>query len=277
MEELALKNQEGRSGKVAVVALSGVAIAASLYFGKKAYAKYKASRTELVVAPVEEESEIMRDILLAKQLVEEANEVARSHGLPTTDDRTAMAVVEEAKIVAKETKDDLVKTILGMTELELDQAIMRGFVPEDEAIQIVEAPPTHSIFQEFVWDWEEVRASRQGKLVYVMHEDEFFEDERGYTQYTLTYYALDNTLADQNDRPIYNVTDVLGVTFEKDFGKGTNQEDVQYIRNEFLKAEYEVIRANQTYSEAILGIDQSMEDYPVKKAPRKSERDWDQE
>ena len=270
LEEVLIPAQNRRA-KVATVGAAVVGVAAIAYFGKKAWDRYKDSRTEVVVEPVEEESEIMRDILLAKKLVDEANEVAREHGIPTTDERQAVAVQEAAEMAAQGTKESLVKTILGMSEIELDEAICRGFDKVDVT------PPTIDLFADVEWDWDAAKAERTGKLVYILHEDEFFQNERDYTQDTLTYYVGDHALADQNDRPIYNVAEVLGGTFTNDFGKGTNQEDVQYVRNEYLKAEYEVVRAEQSYSEAVLGVDQTMEDYPVKKIARKTKREWDEE
>ena len=255
---------QNRRGQIAVaVAVTGVALTAAAYFGKKAYTRFKANRPETSLPPGgdsdQSESEIMQDILLA---VSEAD-------IPPVDidDHVNHTTVDEYKReVVGALKAEMVNTILGMTEAQLDEALMRGDDREEE-------PETHNIFEPVTWDWEQVKADRKGKLVYILHEDEFFQDERGYTQDTLTYYNGDHTLADPADRPIYNTTEVLGLNFLEDFGVGTNQDDVQYIRNEYLKAEYEVVNTSVSYSEAVLGLDAS--DIPETK--RKARPDWDQE
>ena len=272
----ATKSLTGRAVTVGVVA---VAVGAVAYFGKKAFRRYQDSRVEQVVPPADEDSEIMQDILRAKELIAEANEVAIAHGIPTTDayvdpippgnDPGNYTSVDEFKAeVVDVLKAEMVNTIMGMTEEQLDSALMsRVEVPEEEE--------THSIFAEVEWDHAQVAKERKGKDVYVLHEDEFFQDERGYTQDTLMYYSGDYTLADPHDRPIYNSTEVLGTDFMNQFGQGTNQEDVLYIRNETLKAEYEVVLAGGSYAEEILGVDASDEDRPVKRVARS--KDWEEQ
>jgi hypothetical protein len=272
----ATKSLTGRAVTVGVVA---VAVGAVAYFGKKAFRRYQDSRVEQVVPPADEDSEIMQDILRAKELIAEANEVAIAHGIPTTDayvdpippgnDPGNYTSVDEFKAeVVDVLKAEMVNTIMGMTEEQLDSALM-------SRVEVPEEAETHSIFAEVEWDHAQVAKERKGKDVYVLHEDEFFQDERGYTQDTLMYYSGDYTLADPHDRPIYNSTEVLGTDFMNQFGQGTNQEDVLYIRNETLKAEYEVVLAGGSYAEEILGVDASDEDRPVKRVARS--KDWEEQ
>lgn len=272
----ATKSLTGRAVTVGVVA---VAVGAVAYFGKKAFQRYQDSRVEQVVPPADEDSEIMQDILRAKELVAEANAVAIEHGIPTTDayvdpippgnDPGNYTSVDEFKAeVVDVLKAEMVNTIMGMTEDQLDSALM-------SRVEVPEEVETHSIFAEVEWDHAQVAKERKGKDVYVLHEDEFFQDERGYSQDTLMYYSGDYTLADPHDRPIYNSTEVLGTDFMNQFGQGTNQEDVLYIRNETLKAEYEVVLAGGSYAEEILGVDASDEDRPVKRVVRS--KDWEEQ
>lgn len=272
----ATKSLTGRAVTVGVVA---VAVGAVAYFGKKAFRRYQDSRVEQVVPPADEDSEIMQDILRAKELIAEADEVAIAHGIPTTDayvdpippgnDPGNYTSVDEFKAeVVDVLKAEMVNTIMGMTEEQLDSALM-------SRVEVPEEAETHSIFAEVEWDHAQVAKERKGKDVYVLHEDEFFQDERGYTQDTLMYYSGDYTLADPHDRPIYNSTEVLGTDFMNQFGQGTNQEDVLYIRNETLKAEYEVVLAGGSYAEEILGVDASDEDRPVKRVARS--KDWEEQ
>lgn len=270
--EETLETTKSLTGRAVTVGAVVVAVGAVAYFGKKAFRRYQDSRVEQVVPPVAEDSEIMQDILRAKELIAEANEVAVKHDLPTTDsyvDPGNYTSVDEFKAeVVEVLKSEMVNTIMGMTEEQLDEALM-------SRVEVEEVEETHSIFAEVEWDHQQAAKERKGKSVYVLHEDEFFQDERGYTQDTLMYYSGDYTLADPHDRPIYNTTEVLGTDFMNEFGKGTNQEDVLYIRNENLKAEYEVVLASGTYAEDILGVDASDEDRPARRLTRS--RDWDEQ
>jgi len=276
--EETLETTKSLKGRAVTIGAVVVAVGAVAYFGKKAFRRYQDSRVEQVVPPLAEDSEIMQDILRTKALVAEANKDAVKHDPPTIDayvdpippgnDPGNYTSVDEFKAeVVEVLKSEMVNTIMGMTEEQLDEALM-------SRVEVEEVEETHSIFAEVEWDHQQVAKERKGKSVYVLHEDEFFQDERGYTQDTLMYYSGDYTLVDPHDRPIYNTTEVLGTDFMNEFGKGTNQEDVLYIRNETLKAEYEVVLVNGTYAEEILGVDASDVELPERRLTRS--KDWEE-
>lgn len=103
------------------------------------------------------------------------------------------------------------------------------------------------------WDWETENLARTTLEPYVLHKDEFYgEEKEGYTQTTLTYYAGDDILVDENDRPIYNHIAVIG---PMRFGHGSDQLSVFYVRNDSLKAEYEVVLDEGLYSVEVLGLE----------------------
>ncbi len=93
---------------------------------------------------------------------------------------------------------------------------------------------------------------RSDKQPYVLHKDEFFADENGYSQITLTYYAGDNILVDESDVPIYNHVDVVGDLL---FGHGSGDPKTVYIRNDKQHAEYEVLHDEGLYSQEVLGLE----------------------
>lgn len=100
------------------------------------------------------------------------------------------------------------------------------------------------------WNYEEEVAQRSEDEPYVLHRDEFFEEEKGYAQITVTYYAGDEILTDDNDSPIYNHHDVIG---DLRFGHGSNDPKVFYVRNDKRHAEYEVVYDPGLYSVEVLG------------------------
>ena len=103
------------------------------------------------------------------------------------------------------------------------------------------------------WNYEKETMTRTPGEPYVIHVDEFQGDEMGYdSQSTLTYYEKDGILTDEQNVPIYNPHQVVG---ELKFGHGSNDPNVVYIRNEKMKAEYEVLRDPSSYELEVLGYD----------------------
>lgn len=111
---------------------------------------------------------------------------------------------------------------------------------------------TKSIFADDDWDYEKEKASRSPDKPYVIHKDEFYAEELDYTQTTLTYYAGDNIMVDEDDSPIYNHDTITGPL---PFGHGSGSKTVVHIRNDKLKAEYEVIFDPGLYSVEVLGLE----------------------
>jgi len=115
-------------------------------------------------------------------------------------------------------------------------------------------PVQQSIFAETTseWNYEHELEMRDEARPYIIHKDEFYGEERGYSQTTLTYYAGDNIMVDEEDSPVYNHNIVVG---ELVFGHGSGDPNVVYIRNAARKAEYEVLFDPGLYSTEVLGLD----------------------
>lgn len=105
------------------------------------------------------------------------------------------------------------------------------------------------------WDHEKEVASRTTEAPYVITVIEYSANETGYYQSTLNYYKGDDILCDPTDTPIYNKDKIVG---DLKFGHGSNDPSVVYIRNDTLKAEYEVLLEPGHYTVQVLG--QEMED-----------------
>jgi hypothetical protein len=102
------------------------------------------------------------------------------------------------------------------------------------------------------WDYVSELAKRVEDIPYILHKDEFYADERGYTQTTLTYYSGDDIMVDEEDSPVYNHTTVVGELF---FGHGSGDPNVVYVRNAERKAEYEILFDPGLYSIEVLGLE----------------------
>lgn len=102
------------------------------------------------------------------------------------------------------------------------------------------------------WDYETEVRNRTEDAPYVLHKDEFYGEESGYTQVTLTYYAGDQILCDEDDSPVYNHELITGPLL---FGHGSNDPNVVHIRNDKRKAEYEILFDPGLYSVDVLGLE----------------------
>lgn len=106
------------------------------------------------------------------------------------------------------------------------------------------------------WDADAEAANRSTDAPYILHKDEYWREELGYTQTTLTYYEGDNVLVDQEEVPIYSHESIVGPLM---FGHGSNDQNVFYVRNDKLRAEYEIIRDRGHYAIEVLGLEQEQE------------------
>lgn len=115
----------------------------------------------------------------------------------------------------------------------------------------------HNVFAESDSDWnyeEEIerRALLDPRLPYVLHKDEFFADEKDYTQSTLTYYEGDGILSDEEGKPIYNFDSIIGPLR---FGHGSGDPNVFYVRNDRTQGEFEILRDPGLFSVEVLGLE----------------------
>jgi uncharacterized protein YneF (UPF0154 family) len=110
---------------------------------------------------------------------------------------------------------------------------------------------------------EEV-ASRDITQPYVISADEYAENEFGFEQETVTYYAGDKVLCDSRDRSIDDAPRTVGDQNLRKFGHLSGDPRVVYIRNHKFNLELEVVLDEGKYSVTVLGFDDS----PVQGARR---------
>lgn len=126
-------------------------------------------------------------------------------------------------------------------------------------------PEISNVFEEYKtgWDWDIETMQREDNNIYVIHYDEFVNNESNYTQETLTYYSGDDILTDQMNTPIYDYQKMTG---ELRFGHGSKDENVVFIRNDEIHMEWEILREEGKYQIEVLGydIEQEYEDSDLK-------------
>lgn len=104
------------------------------------------------------------------------------------------------------------------------------------------------------WDYEAELQNRDPQHPYVIHRDEFFNDEFGIQEIsspqTYTYYKGDQVLVDERDVPIPDAEERVGPLL---FGHGSGDSAIFYVRNERLSEEYEIVEDDGYYQVTVLG------------------------
>jgi len=100
------------------------------------------------------------------------------------------------------------------------------------------------------WDYNKELKNR-GSEPYVIHVDEFGEDD--YSTASFTYFVVDETLCDdERNEPFEGDIDaIFGSENIKQFGHGSKDPNVVYIRNPKTVEDYEILRFNGSYLESI--------------------------
>lgn len=122
----------------------------------------------------------------------------------------------------------------------------------------VVAPPPPVVLQrdkpkEAGWDYPSEVADRTKERPFVIHQDEFSQDEATYSKVAYTYYAIDDVLIDNEDsEPLPHADLIVGQDNLK-FGHGSDDVDVVYVRNDRLEIDMEINRIARSYEEDVLG------------------------
>lgn len=104
------------------------------------------------------------------------------------------------------------------------------------------------------WDYEEEIKHRSKDEPYVIHRDEFFEDddEFDYRQVSLTYYEGDDMMVDDQNAPVYNYSNAIGPL---KFGHGSGEANIFYVRNPKLRMDYEIVKNDGHYAVEVMGLE----------------------
>ena len=104
------------------------------------------------------------------------------------------------------------------------------------------------------WDYGVELSKRTNNRPYIIHQDEFAQREEGYSQVTFSYYAADGVLTDEDESPVDNPDEAVGLDNLGNFGHGADDYHVLYIRNDRLEIDYEVCLLAASYGETVQGL-----------------------
>lgn len=199
--------------------------------------------------------------------------------------RNAVTVVPaEPKIVAEQLQIDFDENGISVTSIITDEHVAEllrsgsinngsiGFadvpVPEElvggtfqlpePAVEETPEPAVVNIFaiDDPDWDYDAELNTRSNAEPYVLHKDEFFNEEMGFRQTTVTYYAGDDIMSDEQETPVYDYNKLMGPL---KWGHGSGDPNVVYIRNEKTRHEWEVVLHTGRYEVEVLGNEYEQE------------------
>lgn len=87
---------------------------------------------------------------------------------------------------------------------------------------------------------------------YIISIEEFCEDYRHYDKISVTYFEDGETLIDDAEEVISDNDLVIGDENLKHFGVGSQSDDILYVRNPMLEADFEVAREPRSYLECVV-------------------------
>lgn len=103
-------------------------------------------------------------------------------------------------------------------------------------------------------EWLKSVENRDTSKPYIISEEEFSLENRHFDKVTLGYFVEDDTLVDDQDRPIDDAERSIGSDALMNFGLYSGDPNIVFVRNEQVSIDYEVVRDERSYQEVILGI-----------------------
>lgn len=167
-----------------------------------------------------------------------------------TDEKTESVLVGEAARALHDYRGESDAA----REVNEELAAQSGEVPPATTVvvnNIFQNPPEVDTTEE--WDYEAEVRNRTEEAPYIITDEEFFQNEKEYEQFNLTYFEGDDVVADQADVPMENSDKILGESNLR-FGYGSKDHNTVYVRNDSLEAEYEIVRSTGKYSEEVAGF-----------------------
>lgn len=94
------------------------------------------------------------------------------------------------------------------------------------------------------------RSTRDSARPYIIDLSEYVNNDTLYNNNTLTYFEGDGVLVDDQMIPISNINQVVG-NDNLQFGNGSDDINVVYIRNEELEVDFEIVRTDELFAHEV--------------------------
>ena len=106
------------------------------------------------------------------------------------------------------------------------------------------------------WDYAKELSQRSNDHPYILHQDEFRASETGYEKVVYTWYDRDNVLTDEDEDPLANPDDIVGMENLTKFGHGADDKRALFVRNDKMETEFEICYVDASYEETREGLKQ---------------------
>lgn len=227
----------------------GVGAAVGFYFG------YKFNREKIraeAYKDAEFEVNQLREVYLKK------TETLAREG--SRDETTVI----EGEVPEKPALDDVVES-LGYREVAIPERPLAppvpildvADVPEGALEDLPENPVGTSKSRDAGWNYEQELLHRTPEAPYVIHQNEYEHSNQEYSKVEYNYYRIDETLTDSEDDHVVTDAEAVVGSANLKFGHGSDDVNVVYVRNDHLELDMQITRLNQSFEEAILGLDRS--------------------
>jgi hypothetical protein len=117
------------------------------------------------------------------------------------------------------------------------------------------AESLQNVFTEHGDNWDLEKQSRSEDEPYILHVDEFMQNDGDHTQVELTYYEVDGILADEREEHMDDPEKFIGDGQLLKFGYQSEDPNVVYIRNELLAMDFCIKKNTGSYKKQVLGFD----------------------
>jgi hypothetical protein len=97
---------------------------------------------------------------------------------------------------------------------------------------------------------------------HIITQEEFMQNDSEYIQSTLTFYKIDNVLTDERENVIEELNETVGAKNMVKFGNNSSDPNVVHIRNGRLQMEFEVCLSDNSYRQAVMGMEEEPPDLP---------------
>lgn len=262
-----------RDPRVVIAATAVVSLAAGVFVGyKAAIKKLEPKYAALADAEIQEAREHYQKI-------------HKKDAYPTVADAVADLIppTEVAANNALEAYSGMHKVVartVEITENEHGIHVKSTDVRDDETFEEPDSKVQHrNIFldgqplNDDEWDYEVEEGQRTEDDPYIIHEDEFNENEPDFEDVALTYYAGDDVLTNEQDEVVEDVDDLVGERNLRHFGHGASDKDMLFIRNHKRGLNIEISRSMGKYAKEVLGFEEEDDASPQPKPRRKKRGD----
>jgi hypothetical protein len=173
----------------------------------------------------------------------------------------------EAKKIAQVPKPDLEELVtdLGYKPAVIENPVTGEVMPAEKitlvpatAETIADAVREINVFEdtptEIAWEWAEELRNRSEARPYILHEDEFLQNEREYEQTIFTYYEGDDVLCDERDTIVDDREELVSSELLEKFGHGSGDKDTLFVRNPVRELDMEITRSSGTFAQEVHGL-----------------------